>query len=127
MDQRDDITVLGIPLARMCNEHFDVARIRILMKNVAYVGALAALMDLDTEVLKTLLQETFASKPKLVEGNLEAIRLGYDYAKENFVCPLPVTVQASDRTDGHIMIDGNTVLGLVSQSIWASMPMPASK
>ena len=44
---RDDITVLGVPLAKLCNEAFSVARIRILMKNVAYVGALAALMNID--------------------------------------------------------------------------------
>ncbi len=112
MDQRDDITVLGIPLARMCNEHFDVARIRILMKNVAYVGALAALMDIDTEVLKTLLQETFASKPKLVEGNLEAIRLGYDYAKEHFTCPLPVRAERMGDNRKHILIDGNSAAAL---------------
>ncbi|MGA0264326.1 MAG: 2-oxoacid:acceptor oxidoreductase subunit alpha [Lysobacterales bacterium] len=112
MDQRDDITVLGIPLARMCNEHFDVARIRILMKNVAYVGALAALMDLDTEVLKTLLQETFASKPQLVEGNLEAIRLGYDYAKEHFTCPLPVRAERMGDNRKHILIDGNSAAAL---------------
>ena len=38
---RDDITVIGIPLSQLCNEHFDGVRARILMKNIAYVGALA--------------------------------------------------------------------------------------
>ena len=84
---RDDITVLGVPLAKLCNEAFSVARIRILMKNVAYVGALAALMDIDLEVIKTLLEETFASKPKLVESNLKAIMLGYDYARKTSPAP----------------------------------------
>jgi len=55
-------------------------------------GALAALLDLDLDIIKTLLQETFAAKPKLVDSNLKAIMLGYDYAKENFTCPLPVRV-----------------------------------
>ncbi|SVE45184.1 uncharacterized protein METZ01_LOCUS498038, partial [marine metagenome] len=71
---REDINVLGVPLARMCNEHFSTARARILMKNIAYVGVVAALLDIDLEVIKTLLQETFASKSHLVESNLEAIR-----------------------------------------------------
>jgi 2-oxoglutarate ferredoxin oxidoreductase subunit alpha len=56
---RDDITVLGVPLAKLCNENFSDARVRILMKNVAYVGVLAALLDIDTEVLHSLLDETF--------------------------------------------------------------------
>jgi 2-oxoglutarate ferredoxin oxidoreductase subunit alpha len=109
---RQDITVLGIPLARMCNEHFSVARVRILMKNVAYAGALAALMDIDLDIIRTLLEETFAAKPKLVESNLQAIMLGYDYARENFTCPLPVRAEAMGDNAGNIMIDGNGAIGL---------------
>lgn len=109
---RDDITVIGIPFSRLCNEHFDGVRARILMKNIAYVGALAALLDMDLDVISQLLEDTFASKKKLIESNKKAIRLGYDYAKENFVCPLPVTVAPLDKTKGHVVIDGNTAAGL---------------
>ena len=109
---RDDITVIGIPFSRLCNEKFDGVRARILMKNIAYVGALAALLDMDLDVISQLLEDTFASKKKLIESNKEAIRLGYDYAKENFVCPLPVSVAPLDKTKDHIVIDGNTAAGL---------------
>jgi len=109
---RDDITVLGVPLAKLCNEHFSDARIRILMKNVAYVGALAALLDIDTKVLRSLIEEAFASKPKLVESNLEAINLGYDYAKKNFTCPLPVHAKTMGDNEGFILMDGNAAAGL---------------
>ncbi len=109
---REDINIIGIPLARMCNERFNGVRARILMKNIAYVGALAALLDLDLEVIKGLLEETFAAKKHLVASNLEAIHLGYDYAKENFKCPLPAKVERLDKTKGHILIDGNTAAGL---------------
>jgi len=109
---RDDVTVLGIPLSRMCNENFDGARARILMKNIAYVGAVAALLDIDLNTITILLEETFASKPHLIDSNMKAIRLGYDYATENFVCPLPMKVEVMDRTKGHIIVDGNTAAGL---------------
>ena len=109
---RDDITVIGIPFSRMCNEHFNGARARILMKNIAYVGALAALLDLDLDIITALLEETYASKKKLIASNMEAIKLGYDYASENFPCPLPAHVQAMDATNNHIVIDGNTAAGL---------------
>lgn len=110
--QRHDITVLGVPLSKMCNENFDVARVRILMKNVAYVGVLAALLDIDLEIIRGLLQETFASKPKLVDSNLKAIMLGYDYTVEHFSCPLPVQAQTMGDNSGKILIDGNSALGL---------------
>ncbi len=109
---RDDVTVLGIPLSKMCNENFDGARARILMKNIAYVGAVAALLEIDLDIITELLEETFASKPHLVDSNMKAIRLGHDYAKENFVCPLPKKVAPLDKTNGHIVIDGNTAAGL---------------
>ena len=110
--QRDDITVLGVPLSKLCNEAFSMARIRILMKNVAYVGALAALLDLDLKIVRTLLEETFAAKPKLVESNLQAIMLGYDYARENFNCPLPVHAETMGDNSGNILITGNDATGL---------------
>ncbi|MGI9236675.1 MAG: 2-oxoacid:acceptor oxidoreductase subunit alpha [Woeseiaceae bacterium] len=109
---RTDITVIGIPFSRMCNEHFNGARARILMKNIAYVGALAALLDLDLDIITVLLEETYAAKKKLIVSNMEAIKLGYDYATEHFQCPLPARVEKMDATKGHIVIDGNTAAGL---------------
>jgi 2-oxoglutarate ferredoxin oxidoreductase subunit alpha len=109
---REDITVLGVPLSKLCNEAFSSARIRILMKNVAYVGALAALLDIDLGFIRTLLEETFASKAKLIDSNLKAIMLGYDYAIENFTCPLSVCAQTMGDNSGNILINGNDATGL---------------
>ena len=109
---REDIHVFGIPLSKMCNEHFDGARTRILMKNIAYVGALAALLKIDLDTIKGLLDETFAKKKHLAASNLEAIMLGYNYAQEHFDCPLPSTVEPMDETRDHVIIDGNTAAGL---------------
>jgi 2-oxoglutarate/2-oxoacid ferredoxin oxidoreductase subunit alpha len=110
--KREDITVLGVPLARLCNENFNGVRTRILMKNICYAGVLAALLDLDVELIRKLLAETYAKKPQLVDSNMKAIQLGYDYAKEHFTCPLPLRVQKMDKTSGHILIDGNTAAAL---------------
>ena len=110
--QREDITILGIPLSKICNENFDGVRARILMKNVVYVGAVAALLDLDLEVISGLLEQSFARKPKLVEANQQAIRMGFDYAMEHFQCPLPFRAEAMDKTADMVMIDGNTAAGL---------------
>ena len=109
---REDITVIGIPLSKLCNENFDGARARILMKNIAYVGALAALLDIDVDVITNLIEETFGEKKHLIASNMQAIRLGYDYAREHFPCPLPMKVERMDATAGHIIIDGNTAAGL---------------
>src|SRR5690349_14737470 len=114
---RDDITVLGVPLARLCNENFNGVRTRILMKNICYAGVLAALLDLDVDKIRGLLAETYANKPQLVDSNMKAIQLGYDYTRANFQCPLPLKVlpfpkEVGSKTAGHIMIDGNTSAAL---------------
>src|SRR4051812_32351191 len=44
---RDDVTFIGVPLARLCNENFREPRERILMKNIATAGALIALLNID--------------------------------------------------------------------------------
>ncbi|MFM2288620.1 MAG: hypothetical protein RL684_1763 [Pseudomonadota bacterium] len=110
--KRDDVTVIGVPLAKLCNEAFPGVRTRILMKNICYAGVLAALHDLDLTIIRGLLAETYAKKPQLVDSNMKAIQLGYDYAKANFQCPLPLRVEKMDKTKGHIIIDGNTAAGL---------------
>src|SRR5882672_6831779 len=109
---RDDITVLGVPLAKLCNESFNGVRTRILMKNICYAGVLAALLDLDIAKIRELLAETYAKKPALVESNMKAIELGFDYTRENFKCPLPLHITKLDKTRGHVMIDGNTSAAL---------------
>ena len=109
---RDDITVLGIPFSKLCNENFAGARARILMKNIAYVGAVAALLGIQLDVITALLEETFAAKAHLIESNMQAIRLGSDYANEHFDCPIATSVKPMDSTSKSIIMDGNTAAGL---------------
>ncbi len=110
--RRDDVTFLGVPLAGMCVEHFQGSRTRILMKNIAYVGALVALLDIDMDVVKGMLDEKFGAKQHLMDANFEAIALGHDYAKEHFDCPLPIRLEAMDATRDSVMITGNAAAAL---------------
>jgi 2-oxoglutarate ferredoxin oxidoreductase subunit alpha len=109
---RPDVTYLGIPLAEMCNARFSGVRERILMKNVAYSGALAALLDMDTEVIRALLKEKYSKKPSMMDSNQQAVDLGYEYAKAHFECPLPIRLEPMEATNDSILIDGNTAAAL---------------
>lgn len=111
---RDDVTFLGVPLARLCVESFPAASEgdRIKLKNIAYAGVLAALFDLETPVLEALLGETYGRRPSLLDANRRALALGHGWARENLPCPLPVRAARMDATVGHILIDGNTAAAL---------------
>jgi 2-oxoglutarate ferredoxin oxidoreductase subunit alpha len=110
--RRPDVTYLGIPLAEMCNATFKGVRERILMKNIAYAGALAALIGIDTDVIRALLTEKYGAKQALMDSNQKAVDLGYDYATQNFSCPLPIRLEKMDATKDSILIDGNTSAAL---------------
>ena len=110
--KRPDVTYLGVPLAEMCNAAFKGVRERILMKNIAYVGALAALMKIDEDVIRALLKEKFGKKQALMDSNRKAVDLGYDYAVKTFSCPLPIHLEPLDKTKDAILIDGNTAAAL---------------
>ena len=61
--------------ARSCaTSIFNESRERILMKNIAYVGTLVALLDIDMDVIDELLDEKFAKKKALRESNHKALR-----------------------------------------------------
>jgi 2-oxoglutarate ferredoxin oxidoreductase subunit alpha len=110
--KRDDITILGAPFARMCIETFQGVRSRILLKNIMYAGFLGALLDIDMDIMRAMLSESYANKKSLLDSNVKALDIGYNYAKEHFQCPLPLRVSRMDKTSNHIMIDGNTAAAL---------------
>jgi len=109
---REDITFLGVPLAELCNQNFEDPRVRILMKNIAYAGAMVATLDIDMDVVNALLDEKFAGKKALAESNRKALNLGYQYAKDHFECPLPFRLEKMDANRDKILIDGNTATAL---------------
>jgi 2-oxoglutarate/2-oxoacid ferredoxin oxidoreductase subunit alpha len=110
--ERSDLTFLGVPLSRMCAEAFTDGRERLLMKNIMYVGVLAALLDIPLDLLDELLQEQYGAKRKLMESNFRAVRMGHEFARDQFACPLPLRLERMAPPADSILIDGNTAAAL---------------
>ena len=109
---RDDIVVLGMPLTEICAAQYSDPRQRQLYKNIVYVGALAALLDIELAVIETLIGERFKGKDKLIAANLRALRIGHDEAKSRFDCPLGVRLRRSDAVGDRILVEGNYAAAL---------------
>ena len=109
---RSDVTYLNIPFARLCVEKFAGSRERILMKNITYAGALGALIGLDMDIVRGLLEETFSRKKALLESNYVAVKMGYDYARAHLDCPLPIQLDKMEPDSPHILMDGNASIAL---------------
>ena len=63
-------------------------------------------------VIDELLDEKFSKKKALRDSNHKALSAGYDYAIENFDCPLPIRLEKMHANDDRILIDGNTATAL---------------
>lgn len=109
---RDDINRLGIPLTDISRREYADQRQRQLFKNVIYIGALAALLDMEFDVLKNLIHEQFKGKEKLIAPNIHALELGYQYARKNFDCPLGIRIERRAMVNNHILMEGNEALAL---------------
>ena len=110
--KRDDIHFIPIPLMEICNETYTDARLRLLFKNIIYVGALAELMQFDFSVFESLLGDQFKGKEKLIAPNLNALKLGSDFIKANYKGTFDLKVERRDLLKDAIMTDGNSACGL---------------
>jgi 2-oxoglutarate ferredoxin oxidoreductase subunit alpha len=109
---RHDVVVLGMPLTDICTREFAEPRQRQLFKNIVYVGALAALLDIEITVVEKLVAEQYKGKDRLVAPNLRALRIGYDDARSRFVCPLGIRVARSEAVGDRILAEGNFAAAL---------------
>jgi 2-oxoglutarate ferredoxin oxidoreductase subunit alpha len=109
---RPDINVIGMPLTEIANSRYDLPRDRQLLKNMIYVGAMAALLDIEHSVLETLVTEQYAGKDRLIKPNFEALGLGRDYAMTHLKNACGLSVKRSDKVGNRIFIDGNDAAAL---------------
>ncbi len=109
---RSDINIIEIPLTQLCVDSFKNPKQRALFKNIAYVGALSALMEIEYEVLETIISEQFANKPALIEPNIKALNLGRDYVLDNLDYPIGIKLSRRNLLENKILISGNEAAGL---------------
>ncbi len=109
---RDDIKAIGIPLTQICNEAYNDARQRQLFRNIIYVGALGALLNLDPQIIASLVGDQYKGKEALMQSNIKALAMGRDYALSNFDCPIGLQVHPSDSVGDKIFLEGNSAAAL---------------
>ncbi|MBI2292884.1 MAG: 2-oxoacid:acceptor oxidoreductase subunit alpha [Betaproteobacteria bacterium] len=109
---RSDVNFIGMPLTDICNATYNDPRQRQLFKNIIYVGALSALLEIDPVEIERLFSEQYRGKEALLQSNVKALRLGRDYALERLECPLGLRVERASGVGHKIFIDGNNAAAL---------------
>ncbi len=109
---RDDITVIGMPLTEICNREYTDARERQLFKNIIYVGALSALLEIEPDAIAELIGEQYRGKEALLKPNVQAMHMGRTYATNNLDCPIGLRVRRAGAVGERIFIEGNSAAAL---------------
>ncbi len=110
---RDDINVIGVPLTAICNREYTDPRQRQLFKNIIYVGALSALLDMDVPVVEKLIGEQYKGKEKLIAAQHPCaaarprLRAG-EPRRARSACAL----RRADAVGDRIFIEGNSAAAL---------------
>ena len=112
--KRDDIHEIAIPISSMMLPEFTDPKQRSLFKNIAYLGALAGLLNIEFDVITGMVATQYKGKDALIQPNIRSLELGRDYALNYLDAPLPLQVKRSDAVGDRIMIDGNDAAGLGS-------------
>jgi 2-oxoglutarate/2-oxoacid ferredoxin oxidoreductase subunit alpha len=109
---RDDITVIGVPLTEICNREYTDSRQRQLFKNIIYIGALSALLEIEPEEIAELIGEQYKGKEALLKPNVHAMHMGRVYAENNLDYPLGIRVKRANAVGERIFIEGNSAAAL---------------
>jgi len=114
---RSDLIFYAVPFDQLTVATGAEAKLRKLIKNMVYVGIAAQLLSIDMASVEETVRKQFAKKVKAAELNLNAVRVGHDYAKSTLTKqdPLAVEALAADHprnTRGKIIIDGNAAAAM---------------
>lgn len=112
MPERDDIVMYGIPVGQFLREVGAKGKFRDRYTNMIYVGAVTQLLDIELSAIEEALNYHFGGRAKIVDPNMDVIRMAYDWTRDNIVKQDPFRVAPMDATEGKFLITGNEAAAL---------------
>ncbi len=109
---RDDISIYSFPAKQLAKESASPANLRDYVANMAYVGVLAHMLDIDMQKIREALEYHFDNKEKPIAINMGVIEAAHAWSAANLKKTDPYRVEAMDKTAGYVMADGNTAAAL---------------
>ena len=109
---RDDVVFYPVPFDKITAEVCTEGKLRKLVRNMVYVGAVAQILQIDLGLVENGLRKQFAKKQKVFDLNFGAVKAGFDYAQATFTKQDPYFIETMNSTKGKIIIDGNAACGM---------------
>jgi 2-oxoglutarate/2-oxoacid ferredoxin oxidoreductase subunit alpha len=109
---RSDLIFYPVPFDKLVAPVCPDAKLRRLVRNTIYDGVLSRLLNIDMAQMEKALRRQLGKKQKAIDLNLGALKAGFDYAEANLPKQDPFSIEALDKTDGKILIEGNAAAAL---------------
>jgi 2-oxoglutarate/2-oxoacid ferredoxin oxidoreductase subunit alpha len=111
-NRRDDVTYYPLPVKELVKQSGADVKLRDYVANMAYVGALAELLNIDMDEIKAAIVRHFKGKTKPVDLNYGMVASAASWVRENQTKTDPYRVERINKTEGLMMIEGNSAAAL---------------
>ena len=108
---RADLVFYPVAFDKVVEPITGESRLRKLLRNMAYVGVVARLLDIEMAEVEAAIDRVFGGKAKARDLNVAAARAGFAQA-EGLERRHPHRVARMDGTRGKIVVDGNAACAL---------------
>ena len=97
---RDDITCYPIPVKEMTADSALKGKLKEYVANMTFLGVIAEKIGISVENIEYALLHQFGGRQKLVEPNIEVVRVAFEWSKINSVKSDPFYVSPLGKTHG---------------------------
>jgi 2-oxoglutarate ferredoxin oxidoreductase subunit alpha len=109
---RKDLIFYPVPFDKLMQPITHDAKLRRLVRNMIYDGALSRLLSIDMAQMETALRKQLGKKQKAIDLNMAALKAGYDFADANLPKQDPFVIAPMNKTQGMILIEGNAAAAI---------------
>jgi 2-oxoglutarate ferredoxin oxidoreductase subunit alpha len=109
---RSDVRHYQVPFGELAAKASDNLKLKKLLTNMIYVGVVADLLNIEQKQIDEAIAMQFEGKTKVIDLNLNAVKIGRAWTKENLKKDDPYLVEPMNKTQGKIIIDGNAAAAL---------------
>jgi 2-oxoglutarate ferredoxin oxidoreductase subunit alpha len=105
---REDVTYYGLPVKKMIADLGVDKKLVDRVANMVYVGALTQLLGIEPETIREALSYYLGGKQKAVDLNYNVVIASANWTRDNLPKQDPFRVERMNKTEGMLLIDGNT-------------------
>src|SRR5579859_3109379 len=112
-DARTDLIYYAVPFSKLAKAKIPSETLRKQLANMIYVGVVAGVLGIPWEALEHAVRRQFLSKPKAVQVNLDAIKVGLDHWQDNFSKQDGYRLEpVTGLVEGKVLVEGNQAAAL---------------